>query len=509
MTNGKVILSILVIVLVSSMTFITYDNRAAKAATIYVNKDGTATYILIQDAIDHASEGDTVIVFYGYYTENLVINKSIHLIGKNKANTTLDGKQETVITIQANTVEITGMTIRNGSQGIKLVNSSNSSIRNNTYRDNDVGLYFDNESINNTIFLNNFINNTEHVDSASSNVWNTSSFGNFWDTYTGIDSDNDTIGNTPYIISDEINIDWYPMMLPITQTPIADFTYDPAYPSTKDTVTFMDTSRDDEGIISWQWEFGDGNISSLQNPTHTYPDNGVYQVALTVTDSVGAPNTHAINISIRNVPPTAEWAFSPLNPTDIEDVSFQDTSTDDDGELVNWSWVVSQNTTLYGKNISYQFPDNGSFPVILTVTDDDGATSILTKTITVSNVKPIVGFSSYGDNATLQIGDTVRFGDNSFDQDGNITKWNWSFGDGTTSTEKHPTHVYEKSGTYTVQLTVTDNDGASNSHVTSLPIVAPGKKDWMSRFSLSDIIFLVFLAGMIIFVFYVSRRYKS
>ncbi|CAB3287915.1 protein of unknown function [Methanocaldococcus lauensis] len=90
----------------------------------------------------------------------------------------------------------------------------------------------------------------------------------------------------------------------------------------------------------------------------------------------------------------------------------------------------------------------------------------ITATVEVM-AKPIASFNYTPRNPTTS--DTIQFIDLSYDPDGNITSWLWDFGDNTTSNEQNPTHRYTKAGTYTVTLTVTDNDGFTNS--TSIKIV--------------------------------------
>jgi PKD repeat protein len=83
------------------------------------------------------------------------------------------------------------------------------------------------------------------------------------------------------------------------------------------------------------------------------------------------------------------------------------------------------------------------------------------------NVKPVANTSA-GEPYHGYVDSEILFdGSKSYDPDGNITKWLWVFGDKTNGTEKTVRHIYSKSGTYTVTLTVTDDDGATNSDTTS------------------------------------------
>ena len=82
-----------------------------------VDDDGEADFLIIQDAIDFANDGDTIFVYNGSYYENLTINKSIKLIGGDKNTTIIDGKNKsemiTIVTIISSGTLVQGFTIRN------------------------------------------------------------------------------------------------------------------------------------------------------------------------------------------------------------------------------------------------------------------------------------------------------------------------------------------------------------------------------------------------------------
>ena len=132
--------------------------------TLYVGGTGPNNYTRIQDAIDNASDGDTVFVYSGIYdiNEYIIINKSIRLIGESKLNTIIDGIG---VDIDAPEVEVTGFTLQNG-LGIMISsfyeNSGNNSIYDNIFKSNDDFLFMGGMTILNTsynnIFDNSFIN---------------------------------------------------------------------------------------------------------------------------------------------------------------------------------------------------------------------------------------------------------------------------------------------------------------------------------------------------------------
>ncbi|HVF35562.1 MAG TPA: PKD domain-containing protein, partial [Candidatus Saccharimonadia bacterium] len=111
----------------------------------------------------------------------------------------------------------------------------------------------------------------------------------------------------------------------------------------------------------------------------------------------------------------------------------------------------------------------GTYNVQLTVTDNAGATNSITKAVTVStvaNAAPVANFTF------TTSGLTATFTDASTDSDGTIASRSWNFGDGTTSTATSPSKTYAAAGTYSVQLTVTDNAGATNSTTKSVTVTS-------------------------------------
>jgi parallel beta-helix repeat protein len=223
--------------------------------TLYVGGSGEGNFSGIQDAINASTDGDTIIVYTGIYNENIEINKSISLIGENKDTTIINGENKLdVVTIYASWVNITGFTIQEGlvsgiwiesfgdcniyqnninanGIGIFIIISSNSKIYNNTISGNSVtGLNvtcsfailfpFNNtfSSVNNTIFHNNFLNNTQHTNDECNSFWSYNHEGNYYDNYLGLDKNNDGIGDEPYEIPGGDNEDKYPLMMPYDGT---------------------------------------------------------------------------------------------------------------------------------------------------------------------------------------------------------------------------------------------------------------------------------------------------
>ncbi|HPC95665.1 MAG TPA: S8 family serine peptidase [Sedimentisphaerales bacterium] len=134
-------------------------------------------------------------------------------------------------------------------------------------------------------------------------------------------------------------------------------------------------------------------------------------------------------------------------------VSFSDHSTDPDGDIAGWDWSFGDGTASTEQNPGHTYAGDGTYTVTLTVTDHQGSTDTTSKEVAVSgNPSPTAEFFYLVD------GPTVQFTDASFD-DGTIQAWSWEFGDGTLSDAQDPDHEYAAAGTYTVTLTVTDDQG--------------------------------------------------
>ena len=164
-----------------------------------------------------------------------------------------------------------------------------------------------------------------------------------------------------------------------------------------------------------------------------------------------------------NQAPNAAFSVSNLNPTVGTSVRFDaSASYDPDGSIARYEWSFGDGSIATGRTINHTYRSAGSYNVTLTVTDNRGATSAVSRTINVqapANQAPIASFSMTPSNPN--VGETVRFTSNSFDNDGYISQQRWSFGDGSSGFGSTAYHTYSGAGTYTVTLTVTDNRGAT------------------------------------------------
>ena len=133
-------------------------------------------------------------------------------------------------------------------------------------------------------------------------------------------------------------------------------------------------------------------------------------------------------------------------------------STDPDGSVASYSWAFGDGATGTGKTATHAYAAAGSYDATLTVTDNRGATSSATKTVkvTAANQAPVAAFTSTPTALKVAFDAST-----SSDPDGSVSSYAWSFGDGATDSGKAVSHTYAAAGTYSVKLTVTDDQGAT------------------------------------------------
>lgn len=257
------------------------------------------------------------------------------------------------------------------------------------------------------------------------------------------------------------------------------------------------SSDPDGDYLMFRWDFDNDGLwdtgwSSSPHATHIYSDDYAGNVVLQVRDlhTAGALLDGAItSVIVTNVAPTVDGG--PDQTADegymiIFSGSFTDPGTNDTHTI---EWDFGDATIVTGTlTPSHAYGDNGVYTVTLTVTDDDGGVGTDTLTVTVYNVAPTATVSMNQPNHQfiLPIVHTLTF-DGSFTDPGWLDTHTatWNFGDGTivpgTVTEENiepdatgtttADHVYSEPGTYTVTLTITDDDGGVGTHTIQVTVV--------------------------------------
>lgn len=220
-------------------------------------------------------------------------------------------------------------------------------------------------------------------------------------------------------------------------------------------------------ITSSDWDFGDANTSGVENPTHNYSAEGVYDVLLTVTSNHGCSNTVTGEGTVYPLPevdftPTSVCLDSNTVFTDLSTISTAHTSN----SVVDWNWDFGDGTTSSQQNPVHTYSTDGTYSAVLTVTSNNGCSSTLGEIVTV-HPKPTADFAGMNLSgcspfcSELNSSATVA-------SPSSIVNYSWNLSNGETheSNQSFYGPCFEnKSGAtdfIDVSLTVTTDEGCQN-----------------------------------------------
>lgn len=254
------------------------------------------------------------------------------------------------------------------------------------------------------------------------------------------------------------------------QVPVANFTGTPLAGCSPLIVNFQDLSTGSP--TSWNWNFGNGNTSVLQNPSASYFTPGNYTVSLTVTNANGSNTlTRSQYISVYE-PPTVNFSASPQSGCFPLRVQFSDLSTAGVGNTnISWLWDLGNGTTSTLQNPIATFSTAGTFNITLRVVNDKGCTRTISRSnyITVTN-GVIAGFTHSIANVCSAPAN-ITFTNTSTGPP--TLSYVWDFGDGNFSSLINPVHTYTSNGTYIATLITTSSAGCVDTF-RSTPIIIGG-----------------------------------
>lgn len=212
-------------------------------------------------------------------------------------------------------------------------------------------------------------------------------------------------------------------------------------------------------VLTYSWSFGDGSgPASGASASHNYLDDGTYPATLTCSDGDGGAVVANLNVVIGNLPPSVQ--VSGLNLTDEGTLLALGSLVSDPGVLdtFTYSWDFADGSAgAFAPNTTHRFADNGVFAVVLSVRDNAGAVVQASIVVVVRNVAPSVTTDVSGERVE---GSWLAFSSAVTDPGlADTFTYLWQFGEGGASDVSAPTHTFADEGTYSVSLTVTDDDG--------------------------------------------------
>lgn len=513
-----------------SFFVISIDTCNAGGNTIYVDDDGGANYTNISDAINAASENDTIYVYSGIYNENILINKNIKLIGAGIGSAVINGNSGHTIKINQNNVQISNFTITNtgetyyclyinyvrdclikdnvvkyGANGIYILGSEDNTIEDNTIENNNVGVHISNSygniiksnniqknvmngvfvtstSSGNMIYQNDFADNYDsNGRDDGSNYWDYNFQGNYWDDYNDYDSNGNGTGDNPYIISGTgENKDNYPLGDFLTQKPEAIIDYISPNPASKGTNIYFN-GHATGSVSKYEWCSSiNGFLSNSRNYQTSSLSVGTHTISYRVMDNEGIWSDYDYKTLIIIAPNQKPNAYI-LEPTDFitkiygEEIDFLG-DWSDDGQVVEYFWRSSiddylSNTLHFTKNnLSI-----GQHNIYFKVKDNYGEWSpeSMVNVIILSNSSNNAPIAVSGGPYSGVVNQSVKFdASDSYDADegDSITSYRWDFGDGSTGEGMLVVHRYSSEGNFTVNLIVTDGNGEQKTDTTYVNI---------------------------------------
>ena len=278
---------------------------------------------------------------------------------------------------------------------------------------------------------------------------------------------------------------------PANVAPVASFTSSHSSGVAPLAVTFNPAaSSDDVQIVSYRWDFGDGDtrtMTSAASVSKTFGTPGTYTVILEVTDDVGLSATTSTTVTVMEAemeqdPPVAAFSASPGSGVAPLAVSFDPAASHDDGQIVSYLWNFGDGevrTESTAASLSKTFSTPGSYTVTLQVTDDAGLTATASRIITVTEPEtvqdpPVAAFSASQSSGIAPL--AVTFDPAASSDDRQIVSYRWDFGNGEVRTESTAASVsktFGTPGTYAVILQVTDDAGLIATASRTITVTAP------------------------------------
>ncbi|MCS3800028.1 PKD domain-containing protein [Niastella sp. OAS944] len=209
----------------------------------------------------------------------------------------------------------------------------------------------------------------------------------------------------------------------------------------------------------WNWDFGNGTLANVQNPSVSFPNPGTYTVKLVVRNADGTTGITKTNYITVYPAPTASFLANITTGCVPVNIQFNDASTSPSGSIVSWEWDFGDGGKSTAQNPQHTYTNTGFYTVTLTVTSSTGCKNILSVGRYIRIVSGVKAEFEPGKSLTCQPPYNITYINNSSGP-GNMT-FQWDLGNGNSSTLSAPSTTYP-AGTYNVSLTATSEFGCSN-----------------------------------------------
>jgi len=254
------------------------------------------------------------------------------------------------------------------------------------------------------------------------------------------------------------------------QIPVANFTASPLASCSPFIVNFQDLSTGSPA--SWSWSFGNGNTSTIQNPSATYFTPGTYTVSLIVTNANGSNTlTRAQYITVYE-PPAVNFIANTTSGCFPLRVQFTDLSSAGTGNTnTTWQWDFGNGATSTLQNPLAVYSTAGLFAVTLKVTNDKGCTKTFARPNYIAVTSGITAGFTHTQPTVCSSPATISFTNTSTGPP--TLSYQWYFGDGNFSAVTNPVYTYNSNGSFIVTLIATSTAGCQDT-LRSAPITIGG-----------------------------------
>jgi len=246
-------------------------------------------------------------------------------------------------------------------------------------------------------------------------------------------------------------------------------------------VKFTDESAGNP--TSWRWELGNGTISFLQNPATTYFNPGTYSVKQLIKKGNEVDSVIKVKYITVYASPVVGFSASETSGCFPKTVYFNDLSNPGDGVITKWEWDFGDGSSATGQHPQHIYEFGGSFNVSLRVHNSNGCIRTLTRSNYIKLSQGVQADFVAGLSNNCKPPSPIQFTNTSIGT-GPLT-FKWLFGDGTSSTDINPLHVYNSEGSFTVMLITKNATGCTDSITSANPVIIGNVK---AAFTLPDLV---------------------